>query len=275
LAFVDPQCGPCTALLPELSGWQRELASQVTLAIITSGTVEANSAKVAGQSLVHVLLQKKREVSEAYRAYGTPSMVIVEADGTISSPVAGGRDGIRGLMARFTAAQHQPGDADKQQARNLALNGSNGAHGGVGAMRLQVGEAAPDLRLPDIDGKQVTLAAFRGHETLVLFWNPSCGFCLKMLDDFKAWETSRTDVSPKLLVVSTGSAETNRAMGLRSPVVLDAGFETARSFGAGGTPSAVLVDEGGRVASEVVVGGPAVLALATKPALTLKMGARP
>ncbi len=35
-----------------------------------------------------------------------------------------------------------------------------------------------------------------------------------------------------------------------------------RSFGAAGTPSAVLVDEEGNVASEVAVGAPAVLELA-------------
>lgn len=35
-----------------------------------------------------------------------------------------------------------------------------------------------------------------------------------------------------------------------------------RAFGANGTPSGVLVDEEGKLASELVVGGPAVLELA-------------
>ena len=272
LAFVDPDCGPCTALLPELARWQQELADQVTLAVITTGSADANNRKLAGHDLHHVLLQDGREVSEAYRAYGTPSMVLVESSGTVSGPVASGRDAIRGLMARFTAVQHQPDDTDRQKALKLALNGSNGAHGGVGATRHpHVGEAAPDLRLPHIDGRQISLAAFRGHATLVLFWNPACGFCLRMLDDLRAWETSRADASPRLLVVSIGSAETNRAMSLRSPVVLDPDFESARAFGASGTPSAVLIDKDGRVASEVAVGGPAVMALATKPVTMLEM----
>jgi hypothetical protein len=51
-------------------------------------------------------------------------------------------------------------------------------------------------------------------------------------------------------------------MGLRSTVVLDQQFSVGRAFGAGGTPSAVLVDAEGRVASEVAVGAPAVLELA-------------
>jgi sec-independent protein translocase protein TatA len=52
-------------------------------------------------------------------------------------------------------------------------------------------------------------------------------------------------------------------MGIGSPVVLDQQFVVGRAFGAGGTPSAVLVDEEGKIASEVAVGGQeAVLELA-------------
>jgi hypothetical protein len=51
-------------------------------------------------------------------------------------------------------------------------------------------------------------------------------------------------------------------MGLHSPVVLDQGGTVMSAFGAGGTPMAVLVDAHGKLASELAVGAPAVLALA-------------
>jgi hypothetical protein len=51
-------------------------------------------------------------------------------------------------------------------------------------------------------------------------------------------------------------------MGLRSQVLLDASFRVGNSFQATGTPSAVLLDEGGKIASELIVGAPGVLALA-------------
>ena len=63
-------------------------------------------------------------------------------------------------------------------------------------------------------------------------------------------------------MVSAGSEEANREMGLSSPVLLDQKFAAGRAFGASGTPSAVLVDAEGKVASEVAVGAPAVLELA-------------
>jgi hypothetical protein len=83
-----------------------------------------------------------------------------------------------------------------------------------------------------------------------------------MLPDIKDWEANPPEGAPKLLFVSAGTEEANREMGLRSTVVLDQQFAVGRAFGASGTPSAVLVDADGQVASEVAVGAPAVLELA-------------
>jgi hypothetical protein len=83
-----------------------------------------------------------------------------------------------------------------------------------------------------------------------------------MLPDLKEWEAEAPKGAPRLVVVSAGSEEANREMGLVSPVLLDQQFATGRAFGASGTPSAVLVDSEGKVASEVAVGAPAVLELA-------------
>jgi hypothetical protein len=69
-----------------------------------------------------------------------------------------------------------------------------------------------------------------------------------MLDDLKAWEADPPEGAPRLLVVSTGLVEANEALGLRSPVLLDQDFSVATTFGAHGTPMAVLVDAEGRIA---------------------------
>jgi peroxiredoxin len=127
----------------------------------------------------------------------------------------------------------------------------------------KVGEAAPEFSLPDLGGKLVSLSDFRGSPTLLLFWRPSCGFCQRMLPEIKAWESDQPEGAPRLLLVSTDSVESNQAMGLRSPVLLDKeGMSVGRLFGATGTPMAVLVDAEGKIASELAAGAPAVLALA-------------
>jgi hypothetical protein len=51
-------------------------------------------------------------------------------------------------------------------------------------------------------------------------------------------------------------------MDLTSTVVLDQGFTTGLAFGVSGTPSGVLVDAEGTIASGIAVGAQAVLALA-------------
>ena len=88
----------------------------------------------------------------------------------------------------------------------------------------------------------MSLSDFKGRKTLVLFWNPGCGFCQRMLPDLKAREENRSNGAPELLVVSTCAVDANQKMGLRSPVLLDTEFAVARQFRGGGTPSAVLVD---------------------------------
>ena len=83
-----------------------------------------------------------------------------------------------------------------------------------------------------------------------------------MLADLKDWEKDAPQEGLTLLVVSTGSLNENQALGLRSPVLLDEGFTVGPTFGANGTPMAVLVDAEGKIGSEVAAGAPAVLTLA-------------
>jgi peroxiredoxin len=266
LAFVHPGCGPCTELLPELGRWRDDHASRVTLAVISTGTARENRKTAAryGSSLV-LLQQDEEEISQAYAVTGTPALVTVGINGRISSHVAAGGPAIRALLADLAAG------------RSPHANGHRTLHQiGSPAGASRIGLPAPPVRLPDLSGNPADLADYLRHPTLLLFWNPACGFCQKMLGDLRGWEAGRTQGAPRLLVISTGTPEANQALGLASPVLLDAGFGVGAAFGASGTPSAILLDEHGRTASEVAVGAVAVFALAghaatrqdMRPALT-------
>jgi peroxiredoxin len=260
LVFSDPGCGPCSALLPELGRWQRDHASKLVVALISRGTVEANRPKVTKFGLRHVLLQKDREVAQAYLASGTPSAVLVRRDGTIGSPLAQGADAIRALIDK---ALSPAGLATLAMAAAPAQHNGNGAHARPRPLTPAIGEPAPDFSLPDLTGQIVHLSDFRGSRTLLLFWRPGCGFCQRMLADLKAWEAQPPEGAPQLLMVSSESVESNQAMGLRSPVLLDqAGMSVGSTFGATGTPMAILVVAEGKIASTLAAGAPAVLALA-------------
>ncbi|HKZ26643.1 MAG TPA: TlpA family protein disulfide reductase, partial [Rubrobacteraceae bacterium] len=216
-----------------------DYANELTVSLISRGDPEENRAKSAEHGVERVLLQQDWEVADAYQVDGTPSAVLVRPDGTIGSSLVLDYEAVEVLAAQAVGAP----------APNVPVG-------------KKVGEPAPPLKLPDLSGKSIELSDFKGSETLVLFWSPDCRFCNEMLDDLKALENNSPVGTPNLLVVSTGTVEANEAMGLSSPVVLDEGFSAEQAFGAPGTPSAVLVDAEGNVASEVAVGPTEVLELA-------------
>jgi len=263
--FTAPGCGPCNALLPDVGRWQEEHAQKLTVALVSRGEVEENKTKASEHALKNVLLQNDWEVSESYEVRGTPSAVLIAPDGKVASPVAGGAEGIRALLSYAVGEGAQlPMQPQQPQTQGQPCPNCGKVHAAAPTVEAaqKVGEDAPEVKLPDLEGNTVELADFRGQQTLVLFWNPGCGFCQQMLPDLKQWESEAPESAPRIVVVSAGSEEANREMGLTAPVLLDQQFATGRAFGASGTPSAVLVDTEGKVASEVAVGAPAVMELA-------------
>ena len=192
--------------------------------MISQGSADQNRAKTKAHGLHTVLLQSAHEIATQYDALATPSAVLLRPDGTIGSPVASGADAIRALVSSTV---------------NEFLSGM--------VLPLPEGATAPPLVYPDLDGRMVNLSELRG--SILMFWNPGCGFCQQMVDDLKKWEKNA-----KVVLISASTAEENRKAGFRSRVLLDSNFSAGKAFGATGTPSAILLDETGRIASKVAVG---------------------
>jgi methylamine dehydrogenase accessory protein MauD len=243
--FANPHCGPCEALLPEVAEWQRGYADVFSTVVISEGSRKENRTKVAKHGLETILLQRKQEIAELYQAWGTPAALFVNSDGVIATRVAQGADAIRSLV-----------DWGARRARG------NGNGSAAQTKAITIGERVPPLQLPNVFGKLVDVTSVNARRTMLLFWNPGCGFCQQMLGDLKAWEASRPPEAPELLVISAGTVEVNRGMNLRSPVLLDQASKAATIFGAGGTPMAVMLDGNGTVSSEVAGGAELVFALA-------------
>jgi peroxiredoxin len=131
---------------------------------------------------------------------------------------------------------------------------------------LPVGTQAPVFELPDLSGSRVALSRWRGRKVLLIFFNPRCGYCLDLAPGLAAlpWDRSGSGLVP--LVVTTGTQEENRKLfrehGVRCPVLRQDGMEVASVYGADGTPMGCLVDEEGRIASDLAVGASALLSLA-------------
>ena len=236
LLFTSPHCGPCTALMPAVAEWQEEHAERLSVVVASSGAAEEVREEAQRYGLERVLHDGDNRLYELFQANGTPSAVLVAPDGTIASWVASGTEWIERLVEQTVTAPEREG--------------------------LPLGAEAPALELPSLVGEKISLASLRGGDALLLFWNPECSFCRSMHDDVLAWEASANGVTPRLVLVSSGDAESTRAEGFRSLVLLDEEFAAGAAFNANGTPMAVLVDAEGRIASPVAAGAEAVLALA-------------
>jgi methylamine dehydrogenase accessory protein MauD len=133
---------------------------------------------------------------------------------------------------------------------------------GPSAGGLPVGETAPDFELPSLQGKTLTLESLRAPErpVVLLFTDPDCGPCKKLLPDVGRWQAEHSD---KLTVVlmSQGESDENATMasehGLTN-VLLQDDWEIASAYQISATPSAVLVRPDGTIGSSVFEGVSAV-----------------
>jgi peroxiredoxin len=127
---------------------------------------------------------------------------------------------------------------------------------------LPPGVAAPAFSLPTVDGRTVALADYAGRRVLLVFSDPDCAPCMEMLPRLDS--AARVSNVP-VLVISRGGVDANRRKLAQAratlTVALQAHWEISRLYAKFSTPIAYLVDEQGRIASEVAAGATAILSL--------------
>jgi peroxiredoxin/uncharacterized membrane protein YphA (DoxX/SURF4 family) len=244
--YVSTTCAPCDALLPEIKIWADELKDKANFVFLSSGEASENIEKF-GEDAGLILLQEYREVAEKFNARWTPTAVLVNPNGAIASHLAVGDAAIRELIEQIKSER-------SEDALFYLTNGNDS----------KIGESVPDFSLADLEGKQITPEDFQGKKTLVTFWSTTCPHCANMMEELKNWEKEKGADEPDLIVFSDGDLEEHKNLKLDSPILLDKNYETAEKFGMAGTPSAVLVDENGKIVSETAIGAANIWALIGK-----------
>jgi peroxiredoxin len=249
--FVSPNCNPCAALLPEIEAWHEELKDKINFVFISSGKAKENSDKFASENLKQILLQKDREVATLFGALWTPTALLINVDGTIASRVAAGDAAIRELV-------------EKIKAQNLEEKFLFVVNGNGNGKPPKIGESVPEFSIEDLSGKQISQDNFQGKKTLVAFWSLTCPHCVNMMEDLREWEKQKGLDEPNLVVFSDGETEAHKNLSLKSPILIDKEYKIAKKLGMDGTPSAVLVNEDGRIISETAIGAPQIWTLLGK-----------
>ncbi|MFN0278350.1 MAG: MauE/DoxX family redox-associated membrane protein [Pyrinomonadaceae bacterium] len=250
--FVSPSCNPCKALVPEFEEWQAVLSDKLKLVFVSTGEPEENAEKFVGEAEQVFLIQDERELAELVRAKWTPTAVLMDRHGRIASHVAAGDAAIRELVEKIK------GD-DFRQEVTYFTNGNGHSHS-----NNKIGEIIPEFSLADIKGIEIGNDYFKGKQTLVAFWSPTCPHCVEMMSDLREWDETKDKDDPHLIVFSEGEKSTHDEFGLTSPIILEKDYKTAAEFGMFGTPSAVLVNENGTIISETALGASDIWALVGK-----------
>jgi len=121
---------------------------------------------------------------------------------------------------------------------------------------LKVGDAAPEMSLPALDGSQVRIGGARGGRgQLLLFVSPGCTVCEALLPAVRSAQTAER-AWLDIVLASDGAtdkhAEYVREKSLtKFPYVVSE--HLGRSYGVAKLPYAVLIDEAGRLASSGLV----------------------
>jgi hypothetical protein len=101
--FMDPDCDPCTAMLPNIEFWQKTLPPRTELVVISRGTIAQNIAKFGNRAIRNVLIQRDREVANEFQCRGTPGAVWISPDGRVASSLAMGPPAIITLITAVQA----------------------------------------------------------------------------------------------------------------------------------------------------------------------------
>jgi hypothetical protein len=94
LVFTDPGCGACAAALEAVARAQRERADELTLAVVSTGSIGRIEAKAAEFGLDRVVPQADDALFDAYRINGVPGIVEIDQTGGVSKPASLGANAI-------------------------------------------------------------------------------------------------------------------------------------------------------------------------------------
>lgn len=130
-----------------------------------------------------------------------------------------------------------------------------------------VGHAAPDFKLKDTDGKEVSLSELtKSGKTVVLFWfNPGCPYVQKHFSGdhktFNELAAKYKDKNVQVIAINSGAAgqegagqeanaKAKKDWKIEFPILLDETGKVGKEYGAKNTPFTVVVTKEGKIAYE-------------------------
>jgi thiol-disulfide isomerase/thioredoxin len=141
---------------------------------------------------------------------------------------------------------------------------SSAAPGSTNEMLLKAGFAVPkaeitasDFTLASLDGRNVSLASYKGSFVFLSFWATWCGPCKQELPSVQALYNKLKDKG--LVIVAVDVMEESKTVSafvkanhMTFPVLLDADGKVGGEYDARSIPTNYLVDRNGKILARVV-----------------------
>ncbi|HET9171191.1 MAG TPA: MauE/DoxX family redox-associated membrane protein [Actinospica sp.] len=126
LLFLEPGCAPCERVLAEAGAWQRTARDRLTLWFVYGASAQAAARAAAEYGLDDVYAQSGRRAAESYRVPGTPSGVLIDADGRVAVPLVAGYGAVRDLVQGYLPPRSPGADGARERNRTASANGGIG-----------------------------------------------------------------------------------------------------------------------------------------------------
>jgi cytochrome c biogenesis protein CcmG/thiol:disulfide interchange protein DsbE len=141
----------------------------------------------------------------------------------------------------------------------LLLQGKDSIFGPVQPTRLHVGSPAPNITLPGLDGKTVSLKDYRGKVVFLNIWATWCPTCREEMPSMEKLYQELKGEAFEILAVSVDKggaravAPFMKAFNLSFPVLLDPEGTIARPYGVTGVPESFIINKEGSI-EKIVIG---------------------
>lgn len=263
--FVQPECAHSRRLIAAVISETAAIAGQAQVIFVSTGGMAPNLELFAGVPTgTPALLQRGTELARIWRISVTPSACVIDAAGVTEGRLLRGADDI--LDALRVGSPSVSADERREERPRGASEATTPLAPSfpTAARPLAIGASAPDVELALLSGGRVGFAAGGSRRTLALFSDPACAPCRELAPELDA-RFRRFPESLRLVMLCRGDDAPVRAFvdahGLSHPVAIQADGGLSRAFGMMASPSAILLDGGGRVLEEPAVGKREVLSL--------------
>ena len=263
------ECGYCQFIARDLADLDSGLEKRnVQLVLLTYGDSESNQRQAEEHGLKCPMLLINNEKSPSpFSNQGTPVAYLLDEQGRVAAPYASGADQVIALARHAATGEIGAFQAGKRQLQRGKLPGVRPlSESRIERNGLKVGTPAPAFRLPDLQGRMISLEEYRGRRVLLVFSDPQCGPCDELAPHLVRLHEKHSNNGLALILVGRGNSEENRRKaqqhGFQFPIVVQEKWKLSKEYGIFATPVAFLIREDGVIARDVAVGKNAILALA-------------